>query len=128
MTRDRRETILRVLAVGAFLVVGGRCAYLEHRLAVVTSAADAANAAARANEHAARAEPRLPNDRESAAVHNGTGEGTGNVRQDVDASSINRVGPRFSAVSPPAPSAPIRQTKPGVFTNRDTDPAKTPSR
>jgi len=130
MTRDRLKTVLRGLAVGAFLVIGGRCAYLEHKLAVVTSAADTAKGEVRANEHAARVGPRVSNEGESAAAHNGTEEGSRNVRQEVDdaASRIDRVGPRFSTVSPPVPPAPIRQTAPGVFTNRDTDPAETPSR
>jgi len=130
MTRDQFRTALRVLAAGAFLVVGGRCAYLEHKLAVVTSATDPAKAGMRENEHAAREEHRVPNERESAAVHNGTEEGGGKVRQEGDdaSSRANRVGPPFSTVLPPAPPAPIRQTAPGVFTNRDTDPAQTPSR
>jgi len=124
MTQDRLRNALRALAVVALLVVGARCAYLEHRLAAVTNAANASKAQA-PGEPAPRPDGPPP----GTAV--GTSdEGTGAVgRGPNDASRpISRIGPSFSSVPPPSRPAPIHQAGPGVFTNRDPDPAETPSR
>jgi hypothetical protein len=89
------------LAVGAFLVVSGRCAYLEHKISVVANEAAAIEARARACER------RTPRPTPSAAPEER------DVRPDLDDASrrIRGVGP-------------IQQTAPGVFTNRDPDPAE----
>ena len=89
------------LAVGAFLMVSSRCAYLEHKISVVADEAAAIDARARACER--RMQRQIPS---NAADER-------DVRPDLDDTSrrIRGVGP-------------IQQTAPGVFTNRDPDPAE----
>jgi hypothetical protein len=95
----------KVLAVVAFLVLAGRCAYLQHKLSEVSNEAAIAKAEAGACEGSMQRQ--IPSD---AADERG-------VRSDLEATSrrIRGVGP-------------IQQTAPGVFTNRDADPAELPSR
>jgi len=92
---------LRVLAVGAFVAIGGRCAYLEYKLSGVTIEVAASEAQAHACER--RMQRRIPSD---AAEER-------DVRPD-----LNDASRRIQGVGP------IHQTAPGVFTNRDPDPAE----
>jgi len=89
------------VAVGAFLVVSGRCAYLEHRIAVVANEVAVIEARAHACER--RTQRQTPSNAPEAP----------GVRADLDDASrrIRGVGP-------------IQQTAPGIFTNRDPDPAE----
>jgi len=101
----RFEPGFRVLAVVAFLVLGGRCAYLQHKLSEVTNEVAVAKEKAGAWER--RIQRPIPSE---AADERG-------VRSDLEDASrrIRGVGR-------------IHQTAPGVFTNRDTDPAEPRSR
>jgi hypothetical protein len=120
MTQHRLAIVLRVLAVAVFLTVSGRCAYLEHRLASLTKRGDVVPSAARKSETPPAAEPRISSGEESS----------GEVGRDSEEASrsIKPLGPAFSEVLPPGPPVRIRETAPGVFTNRDPDPAELPSR
>jgi hypothetical protein len=91
----------KLIVAAAFLVVGARCAYVEHELSAVTNEAALTKAEARACEQ--RMLRRIPGD---AADDR-------RVRSDLDevTHQIRGVGP-------------IHQTAPGVFTNRDPDPAE----
>jgi len=95
----------RMLLVLAFLVLGSRCAYLEQKLSAVR------NEAAIAKGEAGACERRMPHRFSSDAADES------GVRSDLEHASrqIRGVGP-------------IHQTTPGVFTNRDPDPAELLSR
>jgi len=104
-TWARSRPGLTVLAVVASLGVAGRCAYLQHKLSELSNEAAVAKAEARARER--RMQRPIPND-----AANETG-----LRSDLEDASR-----RISGVGP------IHQTAPGVFTNRDSDPAEMPAR
>jgi hypothetical protein len=97
----RFKPSLGVLAAAALLAVGGRCVYLEHRLSVLTIQVAGTEAQARACER--RMQHQTPSE---AATERG-------VRPDLD--DLSR---RIRGVGP------IQQTAPGVFSNRDPDPAE----
>jgi hypothetical protein len=101
----RSDLGFKVLAVVAFLVLGGRCAYLQHRLSEMMNEAAVAKAEAEARER--QIQRRMPS---NAAAEAG-------VRSDLE--DVSR---RIRGVGP------IHQTAPGVFTNRDSDGAALPAR
>jgi len=101
----RFEPGLKVLTFLALLVLGGRCAYLQHKLSEITNEAAVAKAEAGACEQ--RMQRQTPSE---AADEVG-------VRSDLEDVSRRIRG-----------TGRIHQTAPGVFTNRDADPAELRSR
>jgi hypothetical protein len=130
MALDRLRTAARVIAVGIFLAIGAVCVYLGHKRASEKNVPAAAKAEAHGGESVTRVEDRSSQERRDAADPAVDPEEASEVRQDLAHASrrVHRVGPQFSTVLPPAPPAPIRQTAPGVFTNREPDPSDRPSR